>query len=243
MSGTNETTTRIDWPVVALIAVVGLIAIAALRVLGIEKADLAAMSAEQWTMVAGILGGFAGTLVVAFRGKVAERVPTGTTKPPPAPPSSGIGPAAALLLAVAIAIPNVGCGASALSAHARASSVLTVAIEGADHLADVGGEVAMAACESLECTQDVEDAIEAIDAGVATVAVPIAAYVQAVEMAVAGGEDPDVLSALGAVLLRALEAWDDLVPLYAPLGVELPQLPRSVHLLFELVVAVAGASS
>lgn len=127
---------KIDWPVVALIAVVGVIAIAALRVLGIEKADLAAMSAEQWTVMAGIVGGALGTCVVAFRGKVAERVPApgGATKPPPTPPSSGVGPAAALLLAVAI--PNVvGCGASALRVHAT--------------IADAVGRTVDPACDEL----------------------------------------------------------------------------------------------
>lgn len=147
------------------------------------------------------------------------------------------GPVAAILLAAAIAIPCQGCGAGALRAHARASSVLVVAIQGADELADTGAEVALAACTDEACEDHVVEVTEAIDAGIAAAMLPVGAYVQSVEMALAGGDDVDVLSALLAVLARALAAWDDLVPLFVPLGVELPPLPASLRALVELLAS------
>lgn len=151
-------------------------------------------------------------------------------------------PVAVLFLALAIAIPAQGCGAGALRAHARASSVLVVAIQGADELADTGAEIALAGCTDAACEDHVVEVTEAIDAGIAAAMLPVGAYVQSVEMALAGGDDVDVLSALFSVLARALAAWDDLVPLFAPLGVELPPLPASVRALVDLL-APSGAAS
>jgi hypothetical protein len=137
MTTTNGTTgTKIDWPVVALIAVVGLIAIAALRVLGVEKADLAALSAEQWTMVAGVLGGFLGTCVVAFRGKVYERSAPSSAAGSPRRDREGSSQVGVLLwlalvggLALLFTLP--GCGVSALRVHAGVASAVGATIDGA----------------------------------------------------------------------------------------------------------------
>lgn len=131
-----------------------------------------------------------------------------------------------------------GCG-GALGAHARAASVLTVAIQGADQLADTGAEAALMGCSDSACEDAVVAATEAIDAGIGSAVLVASAYVQAVQLAVAGGESPDVLSALVAVLLRALAAWDELVPLYLPLGVELPRLPESLRALVGLLAGPA----
>src|SRR5262245_37900089 len=120
MAETNES--RLDWPMVVLIAVVVAGAIAALRVLGIDKGDIAAITPQQWLVIASIVGGAAGTLVAAFRREVyrGKSTSTSTSRPPPGP---GAGPVAVLLLAAAIAIPVPGCGAGALASHRRAASI------------------------------------------------------------------------------------------------------------------------
>lgn len=239
---------KIDWPQVAAFSVVVTAVVVLVLRLDPEKA-------EAWLAMAPAILGAIGMGYSMLRGRAVEAsVPVpkradrerSTLTPPPGEEGSvQLGALLWLALAggLALLLTLPGCGASALSAHARAATVMTVAIEGADRLADVGGETAMLACETEQCTHDVEAAIAAIDAAIATADLPVRAYAQAIEMAATGGEDVDVLSALAAVLLRALDAWEALVPLYAPLGVELPQLPRSIHALVELVLAVAGAGS
>ena len=147
----------------------------------------------------------------------------------------------ALVAGLAILLTLPGCGAGALRAHARASSVLVVALQGADEVADTGAEIALEACTDEACEDHVVEVTEAIDAGIAAAMLPVGAYVQSVEMALAGGDDVDVLGALVAVLARALRAWDDLVPLFAPLGVELPPLPGSLRALVEALAPTGGA--
>lgn len=63
---------RYDWPGVALIAVVGSLAIAALVVLDVTWEKVAAVPLSQWVMIASTLAGAAGTVVAAFRRPVTE---------------------------------------------------------------------------------------------------------------------------------------------------------------------------
>lgn len=125
-------------------------------------------------------------------------------------------------------IQAAGCGAGALQAHARAASIAVVALQGADELAETAALIAVEACSDEACLRDVEHTTEAIDAGIATSALAVSAYVEAVRLAVIGGESPDLLSALVLAVLRLLREWGQLAALYAPLGVELPALPASV---------------
>lgn len=121
-----------------------------------------------------------------------------------------------------------GCGAGALGAHARAASIAVLALQGADDLAETGALVAVEACSDEACLADVVRTTEAIDAGIGSAALAVSAYVEAVRLAVIGGESPDLLSALVLAVLRLLREWGQLAALYAPLGVELPALPASV---------------
>ena len=196
------------------------------------------MSADALSWVQGAAALIGGIVLAALPKLLADKDGDGVPdilKPP-------AGPVALLLCAIAIPATTSGCGAGALRAHARASSVLVVAIQGADELADTGAEIALAGCADAACEDHVVEVTEAIDAGIAAAMLPVGAYVQSVEMALAGGDDVDVLSALFSVLARALAAWDDLVPLFAPLGVELPPLPASVRALVDLL-APSGAAS
>jgi hypothetical protein len=121
-----------------------------------------------------------------------------------------------------------GCGAGALGAHARAASIAVLALQGADDLAETSALVAVAACSDDACLATVEHTTEAIDAGIATAGLAVSGYVEAVRLAVIGGESPDLLSALMLAVVRLLREWGRLAALYAPLGVDLPALPASV---------------
>jgi hypothetical protein len=134
-----------------------------------------------------------------------------------------LGLAACVLCAVYV----FGCG-GALGAHARAASIAVLALQGADDLAETGALVAVEACSDEACLADVVRTTEAIDAGIGSAALAVSAYVEAVRLAVIGGESPDLLSALMLAVLRLLREWGQLAVLYAPLGVELPALPASV---------------
>ena len=123
---------------------------------------------------------------------------------------------------------TAGCGAGALGAHARAASIAVLALQGADDLAETAALAAVAACSDEPCTRDVERATEAIDAGIATAALAVSGYVEAVRLAVIGGESGDLLAALAIAVLRLVREWGRLATLYAPLGVDLPALPASV---------------
>lgn len=122
----------------------------------------------------------------------------------------------------------LGCGAGALRAHARAASIAVLAVQGADDLAETAALAAVAGCTDDACLDEVQHTTEAIDAGIATAAIAVSAYVEAVRLAVVGGESPDLLSALAIAVLRLLREWGQLAALYAPLGVELPALPSSL---------------
>lgn len=136
--------------------------------------------------------------------------------------------ACGVVFGVFLALSLQGCGAGALGAHARAASIAVLALQGADDLAETGALVAVEACSDEACLADVVHATEAIDAGIGSAALAVSAYVEAVRLAVIGGESPDLLSALVLAVLRLLREWGQLAALYAPLGVELPALPASV---------------
>lgn len=248
---------RLSWPqVVALGLVVAGVVTVLVAVPG-EKLELI-----PWEQVVGLVAVLVGGGVGALSGPLL-RPSTAPPAPAPRPPRTGregfADPEAlawivlwalattvafarfvAPVLVVALVLSGSGCGAGALQAHARASSWLITGIEVADAIADTGAEVAIEGCETPDCIAHVEEATVAIDAGIASARVPLLGYVEGVRLALAGGEDVDVLLGLAGVLARCLEAWNELAPLFAPLGLELPPIPES---LVRLVAAFAPPAS
>lgn len=79
-----------DWPQVALVAVVGAIAIAAIVALDLDAEKIAAVPLSEWTIIASAVTGVVGTIAAAMRGRAVERLPStvrreAETIPPEAP--------------------------------------------------------------------------------------------------------------------------------------------------------------
>ena len=242
----KQTGTKIDWPLVALIAVVLTAAIAALRVLGITAEKLAEVTPEQWLLTASIIGGAAGTLYASFRGHVLGRssVPVRERETPSGEEGSvALGVLMWIVLAggaVVLGSLLTGCGASALRVHAGVASTLGATL-------DVG-------CEQLAADRTAaSDACAAeptADADAACVAAVRARYAPAVRgcqlaadahdawceglVEAAAGDDFDLADGLPWVT-RALALGVDVVALLAAVGIEVTLPPE--------LAALAGGGS
>lgn len=211
------------------------LALVAIWLLEIDLDKIASISAPQWALMAtGVAG-----VVVAFRNALrgSVRRSPATSEPPPRSSSEGFVdvevlagiavPGMLVLLAVATL---AGCE-SAVAAYARAGTVMSIALEGADELAETGAEAALEACPDIDCTVRVEHTTVALDAAIASTNLVLEAYVRAVQLALAGGGTADVVAALGLGIGRLVLRWNELVPLFVPLGVELPAIPPWVAVL------------
>jgi hypothetical protein len=134
---------------------------------------------------------------------------------------------AALLVAVTVWACS-GCGASALQVQARAATVATVALEGAHRLAMDATEDRLDACETVACTQEVEQAMAPVALAHEAARVALVGWVEALRLAAVAGDDGDVLSALLTAGARWLSLWDPLAAALAGVGVEVPRLPPLV---------------
>ena len=85
---------RWDWPQVALVAVVGGIAVAALVALDIDADKIASIPPGEWLLIAGTISGVIGTVGAALRRAMVENSAPSTpvrhirsrdTEPPEAP--------------------------------------------------------------------------------------------------------------------------------------------------------------
>lgn len=199
--------------------------------------DQLPQSIETWKQAAVALGevlvslGVVGSLLHGREtGDRATDAPSPARGRPEVPP-----PAAMLLVAIAAATASQGCG-SAVAAYARAGTVMTIALEGADDLAETAALAAIESCPDIDCTVQVEHATEVADVAIASTRLALEVYLRAVELALAGGGDADVVAALGLGIGRLVLRWNELVPLLVPLGATLPPIPPWVALL-------AGGSS
>jgi hypothetical protein len=134
----------------------------------------------------------------------------------------------ALLVAAVVAWACSGCGASALQVQARAATVATVALEGAHRLAMDATETRLDACETVACTQEVEQAMAPVALAHEAARVALVGWVEALQLALVAGEDGDVVSALLVAAGRWLALWDPLAAALAGVGVEVPHLPPLV---------------
>lgn len=228
--GTKTTTgTKIDWPLVALIAVVLTAAIAALRVLGITAEKLAEVTPEQWLLTASIIGGAAGTLYASFRGHVLGR----PAREPSTPPSGEDGSVALGLLmwivlaggALVLGSLLTGCGGGILATHARAATIALVSIEGAQRALAAGHQAEVAACPDPACVAEVDGRwIPA--GGVLDATLPVVlAWVGTLEVAeLAGTPDAELESVLELAMARAQDVWRRARDALDTVGLELPDL-------------------
>lgn len=150
--------------------------------------------------------------------------------------------AAALLLAAGIGAATLsGCGASALTSHATAATVLTVATAGASELAVESVQMALDQCSDEPCIARVEEAGRVVTVAQEGLRLATLTYREAVEVAAAAESGDDLLSALVAALARVVREWDALVAvLREQLSADLPMLPASVR---AMVDALAGGGS
>jgi ADP-ribosylglycohydrolase len=120
-----------------------------------------------------------------------------------------------------------GCG-GAISAQARAASVATVALEGAHRLAMDETRERLAACQDEPCVDGVERDLAPVALAHDAARATLAAWVEALRVAVVAGEDGDVVAALVTAASRLLSEWSALVAALARVGVEVPPLPGFV---------------
>lgn len=224
----------IDWPLVALIAVVLTAAIAALRVLGITAEKLAEVTPEQWLLTASIIGGAAGTLYASFRGHVLGRSSVPVRGRETLPPPSGEEGSVALGLLMWIVLAGgalvlgsllTGCGGGILATHARAATIALVSIQGAQRVLEAGHRDELAACPDPACVADVDR--RWISAGVALdAALPVVgAWIGTLEIAeLAGTPDAELESVLELAMARAQDVWRQARDALDVVGLELPDI-------------------
>lgn len=136
---------------------------------------------------------------------------------------------AALMLAT-------GCGASAVSTHARAATIAAVATQGAARmvrdatLADAAASCPDTADDDADraCIATVRPKWAPADAAVASTRAALLGWVEALTIAQAADDGADLWSPLGVAAARLLVEYESLTRTLDALGVDLPALPAPV---------------
>lgn len=179
--------------------------------------------------------GTGGTLFLSSR--------TSTTPPPgpkrirdPEDGSVGVTDLALLafvLVGALIVVPMLsGCG-GAIAAQSRAASVATVFLGATHRVALEHARESIEACADVACVDAVEASMAPSAAAHDVFRVTLVTWVDALQLALAAGDDLDVITALTSAAAEFVRAYPPLVAALALVGVDLPDLPP-------LVLAAAG---
>ncbi len=131
-----------------------------------------------------------------------------------------------------------GCGASALTAQARAATIVGVGLGGAGQEIHDERAAALDACHDVDCETATASAWAPAVAAYESARAALSTWIEALDVArAAGADDGDVLGALFVAVTRLARGWNALAEALRGVGVPLPDLPPAV------VALLGGASS
>lgn len=158
---------------------------------------------------------------------------------PPTPPPPA---ALALLGVIAIGATLPACGATPVQMHSTGATILAVAAQGASRVVrDAVTVDAQATCPDSPdddadraCIATLRARWAPAEVAVASTAEFVTLYTEALRIADLAEQGADLWVPLAVAAARVVLAWDRMVAVLRPLGVELPELPTLVRQLAEM---------
>lgn len=205
--------TQPSWPTVALVV----------AMLAAMLATYALTKGEDRTETILVLGAIGTTLAALMRPLLARfYTPLGA------------------LLAVSLALGASGCGASALTAHARVYAFAAITLE-ATHETMVSTCTALrdACADGVSCLASAQSSCSDVATAQDAARDAVDLYQRVLSAANLAGEDPDIMRSVVAALGIAAEAWAALGRTLGRIGRDVPALPSWA---LDILATVGGAS-